>query len=153
MPVLTGLDAWRELSKAGTTSRIIFLTMHADAQLATEAFRAGASGYVLKHSAGEELVTAIDEVALGRSYLTPLLTREVMGTLDSMVNRPARITRRQAEVLRLLADGMRMKEIAAALGLSVRTVEAHKYEMMNALGVRSTAELIRFALRNELLEP
>ena len=152
MPVLTGLEAWRRLSASGTDARIIFLTMHADPQLAAEAFRAGASGYLLKHSAGEELIAAIDEVRQGRAYLTPMITRELISTLAAPRGVP-KLTQRQTEVLRLLAAGMRMKEIAATLELSVRTIETHKYEMMQTLGVRSTAELIKFALRNDLLGP
>ena len=152
MPVLTGLEACRRLSASGTDARIIFLTMHADPQLAAEAFRAGASGYLLKHSAGEELIAAIDEVRQGRAYLTPMITRELISTLAAPRGVP-KLTQRQTEVLRLLAAGMRMKEIAATLELSVRTIETHKYEMMQTLGVRSTAELIKFALRNDLLGP
>ena len=151
MPVLTGLQAWQRLSGSGIPSRIIFLTMHADPQLAAEAFRSGASGYLLKHSAGEELIAAIEEVRQGRAYMTPMITREVIRSLGSTARRPPRLTQRQSDVLRLLADGMRMKEIAAALKLSVRTIETHKYEMMQTLGVRSTAELIQVAIRNDLL--
>jgi DNA-binding NarL/FixJ family response regulator len=152
MPVLTGLQAWHRLCASGTPSRIIFLTMHSDPQLAAEAFRAGASGYLLKHSAGEELIAAIEEVRQGRAYMTPMITREVIRTLGT-APRPPRLTQRQTDVLRLLAEGMRMKEIAAALKLSVRTIETHKYEMMQSLGVRSTAELIQVAVRNDLLGP
>jgi DNA-binding NarL/FixJ family response regulator len=153
MPGLTGLEALRRLSAAGVESKVIFLTMHADPALAAEAFRAGASGYVVKTAAGDELITAIDEVRQGRGYLTPLITRELINALATPPVPPSKVTPRQAEVLRLLAKGMRMKEIAAALNLSIRTVETHKYEMMQALGVRSNAELIQFAVRNDLVEP
>ena len=152
MPVMTGLEAWRRLSASGTRSRIIFLTMHADPQLAAEAFRAGATGYVVKHAAGEELIAAIDEVHQGRAYLTPLITRELITTLAAQPAGGPKLTRRQVQVLRLIAKGMRMKEIAAALDLSVRTIETHKYEMMHALSVRSTAELVQFAMRNDLVD-
>jgi DNA-binding NarL/FixJ family response regulator len=147
MPVVSGLEALRHLKAAGNDAKVIFLTMHADAQLASEALRSGASGYVLKHSAGEELIRAIREVMEGRIYLTPLLTREVLSTLMEPARQPAiRLTPRQREVLRLIAEGQRMKEIAAALQLSTRTVETHKYQMMRALGADSTAALVRYAV-------
>lgn len=153
MPRMSGLEALRRLSADGLKSKVIFLTMHSDPQLAAEAFRAGASGYVLKHSAGEELVTAINEVLQGRAYLTPLLTRDVLANLGDALARPkAKLTSRQREVLRLIMEGRRMKEIAAELHLSRRTVESHKYDMMHALGVRTTAELIQYVIRNDLAD-
>ena len=149
MPRMDALQALRELAALEIPSRVIVLTMHADAHLATEAFRLGAWGYVVKNAAGEELISAIHEVMAGRAYLTPLITKDVMTTIQpSVVERPARPTLRQRQVLRLIAEGKRMKEIAAILHVSPRTVESHKYEMMQALGVRSTAELIQYALRN-----
>jgi DNA-binding NarL/FixJ family response regulator len=148
MPVLSGLEALRRLKAEGLDARVIFLTMHADAQLATEALRAGASGYVLKHSAGEELIRAIQEVVEGRVYLTPLLIKDVITTLTEPATQSAvQLTPRQREVLRLIAEGRRMKEIAATLQLSTRTVETHKYQMMHALGVDSTAALVRYAIQ------
>lgn len=154
MPLASGLDAARQLSAAGATSKIVFLTMHDDPQLAAEAFRAGASGYLPKNSAGEELILAIQEVVRGRAYLSPLITRDVMSALTTEAPTVARQTTlrpRQIEVLRLVAQGKRMKEIAAQLGLSARTVESHKYEMMQALGVTSTAQLVQHAIRMGLL--
>jgi DNA-binding NarL/FixJ family response regulator len=148
MPVVSGLEALRRLKTTKSDAKIIFLTMHADAQLATEAFRAGASGYVLKQSAGEELIAAIQEVLRGRTYLTPLITKNVIATLtESVPQSPVKLTSRQREVLRLIAEGRRMKEIGAILELSTRTVETHKYEMMRALGMESTAELVRYAIQ------
>ena len=153
MPKLSGLEALRRLKTARSEAKVVFLTMHADAQLATEAFRTGASGYVLKQSAGEELIAAIQEVLQGRTYLTPLMTKDVIATLTDSTPRPAvKLTPRQREVLRLIAEGRRMKEIAAILELSTRTVETHKYEMMRALGVESTAELVRYAMQIGLVE-
>jgi DNA-binding NarL/FixJ family response regulator len=147
MPVMDGLEALRRLKAARPDTKVIFLTMHVDAQLATAALRAGASGYVLKHSAGEELVTAIQEVLQGRTYLTPLIAQDVLTSLMATEEpAPVTLTPRQCEVLRLIAEGRRMKEIAALLQLSTRTVETHKYEMMRALSVRSTAELVRYAI-------
>jgi DNA-binding NarL/FixJ family response regulator len=147
MPVLSGLEALRRLKAMRSEAKVIFLTMHADAQLATEAFRAGASGYVLKQSAGEELIAAIQEVLKGRTYLTPLITKNVIANLTESTPPTVKLTPRQREVLRLIADGRRMKEIGAILELSTRTVESHKYEMMRALGVQSTAELVRYAMQ------
>jgi DNA-binding NarL/FixJ family response regulator len=148
MPVLSGLEALRQLKAERLDVKVIFLTMHADAQLATEALRAGASGYVLKQSAGEELIRAIQEVLEGRVYLTPLLTKAVITALAEPTTQPAvQLTPRQREVLQLIVDGRRMKEIAATLQLSTRTVETHKYEMMRALGVDSTAALVRYAIQ------
>jgi DNA-binding NarL/FixJ family response regulator len=147
MPVLSGLEALRRLKAARSEAKVIFLTMHADAQLATEAFRAGASGYVLKQSAGEELIAAIQEVLQGRTYLTPLMTKDVIANFTETTPPTVKLTTRQREVLRLIAEGRRMKEIGAILQLSTRTVETHKYEMMRGLGVESTAELVRYAIQ------
>jgi DNA-binding NarL/FixJ family response regulator len=153
MPVLSGLEALRRLKAARSDAKVIFLTMHADAQLATEAFRGGASGYVLKQSAGEELIAAIQEVLQGRTYLTPLMTKDVIANFTESTPRPAvKLTPRQREVLRLIAEGKRMKEIGAILELSTRTVESHKYEMLRNLGMESTAELVRYAIQIGLVE-
>ena len=147
MPVMDGLEALHRLKAARLDAKVIFLTMHADAQLATAALRAGASGYVLKHSAGEELITAIWAALQGRTYLTPLIAQDVITTLMAPEKQATvTLTPRQREVLRLIAEGRRMKEIAALLQLSTRTVETHKYEMMRALGMQSTAELVRYAI-------
>jgi DNA-binding NarL/FixJ family response regulator len=147
MPVIDGLEALHRLTAARLDAKVLFLTMHADAQLATAALRAGASGYVLKHSAGEELLTAIQEVPQGRTSRTPLIATDVMTSLMAPEKHaPVTLTPRQREVLRLIAEGRRMKEIAALLQLSTHTVETHKYDMMWALGVQSTAELVRYAI-------
>ena len=151
MPVLSGLEALRQLKTERFDGRIVFLTMHADPRVAAEALRAGASGFLLKQSAGDELITAIEEVLQGRTYLTPLLTKDVLANLTTPPGSDeVALTPRQRDVLRLLADGKRMKEIAAVLGLSTRTVETHKYEMMQALGVGSTAELVKYAIKHDL---
>jgi DNA-binding NarL/FixJ family response regulator len=154
MPVLDGLAALHQLTAARLEAKVIFLTMHADAHLATAALRAGAVGYVLKHAAGEELISAIQAVLQGRTYLTPLLAPDVMTSLLAPEKQATvTLTPRQREVLRLIAEGWRMKEIAATLQLSTRTVETHKYDMMRALGVQSTAELIRYAIHLGLVAP
>jgi two-component system, NarL family, response regulator NreC len=151
MPGMSGLDALTRLKKSGIDSRIIILTMHGEADIAAKAMRAGASGFLLKHSAGEELVDAIQEVLHGRVYLTPAVTKDVIDALKSPSGEPTiELTPRQRDVLRLIVEGKRMKEIAAILDLSTRTVETHKYEMMRTLGVQSTAELVRYALQHGL---
>src|SRR5499433_2836843 len=151
MPLLNGLDAVRQLKREGVTAKIVFLTMHAEAQLAAEAFRAGASGYLLKSSAGEELITAIHEVVKGRAYVTPLITKDVLNFLMGAARQPdqpsVNLTPRQREVLQLVAEGRTMKEIASVLNISTRTVESHKYEMMEALGVQTNAELVQYAIK------
>jgi DNA-binding NarL/FixJ family response regulator len=128
------------------------LTMHSDADLATQALRAGASGFLLKHSAGEELLTAIQQALQDRVYLTATLTKEVFERMAVPADQSGpQLTVRQREVLRLILEGRRMKEIGAALQLSARTVETHKYQMMQALGVDSTAELVKYAIEHHLL--
>jgi DNA-binding NarL/FixJ family response regulator len=147
MPGLSGLDVLARLKTERLDSKVIVLTMHHNATLAADAIRAGASGFLLKESAGDELVTAVRHVIDGKVYVTPTITKDVMERMTgtSKVKEP-RLTPRQRDILRLIVKGQRMKEIAANLGLSPRTVEGHKYEMMEILGVTSTAELVRFAL-------
>lgn len=152
MPGLSGLEVLARLKAERLDSKVIVLTMHNDADLATRAIRAGASGFLIKHSAGEELVNAIHQVLQGRNYLTPALTKGVMELLASSASDAGpRLTPRQVEVLRLIVEGRRMKEIAAALDLSTRTVETHKYELMRVLDVKSTAELVRYAIAHRLI--
>ena len=152
MPGLNGLEALTRLKAEHSDSKIILLTMHHDALLATRAMRAGASGFLLKHSAGEELLTAIHQAVEGRVYLTPTLTKEVIEQMAIPAGETSpQLTARQLEVLRLILDGLRMKEIAATLNLSARTVETHKYQMMQTLGVESTAELVKYAIQHRLL--
>jgi DNA-binding NarL/FixJ family response regulator len=149
--IVTDLSMPR-LKKERIESRVIVLTMHDDAELATRAMRAGAAGFLLKHSAGEELVTALQEVLRGRVYLTPAMTKDVMDRLATPPGESEpRLTPRQYDVLRLILEGQRMKEIAATLRLSTRTVETHKYDMMDALGVKSTAELVKYAIEHRLI--
>jgi DNA-binding NarL/FixJ family response regulator len=150
MPLMNGLDAARELHRLVPATRIIFLTMNEDPDVAAEAFRLGAWGYLLKRSAGSELPFAVREVMSHRYYITPLLTKELMGTLmrEPHIPKPAhQLTARQREVLQLLAEGRSMKEAAAILNVSARTVAFHKYRMMEHLHVHSTAALIQFAVR------
>jgi len=152
VPALSGIDALRRLAANKSDAKIIVLTMHGDAELATESMRAGASGFLVKHAAGEELPTAINEVLQGRIYLTPAMTRVVFAQLSAPAPAAAvRLTGRKREVLQLIAEGRRMKEIADILSLSTRTVESHKYELMHALGVQSTAQLVRYAVQHRLV--
>jgi two-component system, NarL family, response regulator NreC len=153
MPGMSGLDAMRRLKADGLRSKFIFLTLHTDSRLASEAMRAGASGYLLKHAAAEELIAAIHAVMEGHTYLTPLMTREVLWAIGQPdgVQSPA-LTPRQVDVLRLIAEGKRMKEIATELNISVRTVETHKQDLLQTLGLETTADLIKFAVRQGLVE-
>lgn len=149
MPVLNGFDAVREIRKRGSETKVIFLTMHDDASLVAEALRCGASGYILKQSAGEELVNAIREVAQGHNYISPLITNLPSESQTKQVRKT--ITPRQCEVMKLICQGLTMKEVAAELKISTRTAETHKYEIMQTLGVETTAELIRYSLRLGLI--
>ena len=151
MPGLTGLDVLARLKTERVDSRVIVLTMHHDADLAADAIRGGASGFLLKESAGDELLTAVRHALEGKVYITPAITKDVVERMaaPSKAKQPD-LTPRQRDVLRLIVKGQRMKEIAATLGLSTRTVEGHKYEMMEILGVASTAELVRYALDRRL---
>jgi len=154
MPLLNGLEAVRQLHERRPETRIIVLTMHRDTHLAASAFRAGVSGYLLKISPSEELVTAIREVAQGRSYVTTLLAKDLINLLmDTATPREneAPLTARQREVLQLIAEGRTMKEVAGLLNISPRTAESHKYDIMQALSVRTTAELVQCAIRMKLV--
>jgi DNA-binding NarL/FixJ family response regulator len=147
MPLLNGLDAGRQLKAQRRSVKLIYLTMNPDPDLAGEALRLGASGYVLKSSAAQELKQAIQEALRGRSYITPLITRDVVGSLIQQRAPRTELTTRQREVLQLLAEGKSMKEVAAILDLTPRTVAFHKYRMMEQLRLRSSAELVKFAVQ------
>jgi DNA-binding NarL/FixJ family response regulator len=153
MPQLNGLDAARQLLRVLPGVKVIILTMNEDPEIAAEAFRIGASGYLLKNSAASELLQAIQEVTRGRSYVTPLVTRELV---ESFIHprgsgaKPTELSPRQREVLQLLAEGHTMKEIATTLKITPRTVAFHKYSMMDLLGLKSNAELIQYAFQNRI---
>jgi DNA-binding NarL/FixJ family response regulator len=154
MPLLNGLDAIRQLRSRGIEAKVVVLTMHADAHLAAEAFGAGASAFLLKQSAGDELIQAIREIIQGRAYLTPLIAKDMITVLMDAKHEPHGenpLTARQREVLQLIAEGRTMKEIAGILNISTRTAETHKYEMMQVLGVKTSAELIQHAIRMRLV--
>lgn len=151
MPGMSGLEALRQLRAEAITAKVIFLTMHADAQLAAEALRAGAAGFVVKHAAGKELVAAIHAVLRGGRYLPAHLASDVLTALANADRQEVgSMTPRQRQVVTMIAEGLTMKEVAAALGLSPRTVEAHKYQVMQTLGLQTTADLIRYALEHRL---
>ena len=156
MPYLNGLAAGQRLKQIIPKAKIIYVTMNEDGDLASEALRGGASGYLLKSSAGSELLKAIHTALRGGSYVTPLIKQAME---ESFIRSPIpkssarKLTPRQVEVLQLLAEGRLMKEVAAILGLTPRTVAFHKYRIMETLGVHSNAELIRFAVTNHVLRP
>ena len=155
MPLLNGMDAARQLKRALPHVKVIFLTVSEDPDLAAEAFQCGASAFLLKNSAASELSLAIQEVMHGRSYVTPLATR---GMVSSLLHedKPGRkkageLSTRQREVLQLLAEGHTMKEIARILKITSRTVAFHKYAMMEELGIKSSAELVQFAIKHHVV--
>ncbi len=153
MPLLNGLDAARIVKRQLEHVKLVFLTMYEDPALAAEAFRAGASGYLLKRSAASELLEAVRQVTRGKSYITPLIAGELVGTLlqEHASPAPPELTSRQREVLQLLVEGRSMKEVAALLNVSARTVAFHKYEAMKLLNLKTTAELIRYAVRHHIV--
>jgi DNA-binding NarL/FixJ family response regulator len=150
MPVMSGLEALRQLKAEGSSARFIFLTVHTEPRLAADALRAGAYGYLLKAAAGEELFEAIRAAMAGRVYLTPHITRDVLERMSRPQDERL-LTSRQREVLQLIAQGKRMKEIAAQLDISVRTVENHKAQLMTILDIKSTADLVKFAVKQGLV--
>lgn len=155
MPCLSGIEAAVQLRDDGIAAKFVFLTMHSDVAYARRALEAGAIGYVLKHSVSSELVTAIREAIQGRTYITPMIAGGLLQSYrdgDSGSNEaPKRLTARQREVLQLVAEGRSAKEVASKLGVSVRTAEAHKANIMTALELHSTAELVQYAIRNGII--
>jgi DNA-binding NarL/FixJ family response regulator len=154
MPLLNGIDAVRQIKKANEEIKVVFLTMHPDVTYAVSAFEAGASGYVLKHSAPTELVIAIRSALHGKTFVTPLLAGEFMRqTKERSAQRDVstRLTGRQREIVQLLAEGKSAKDIAELLNISSRTVEFHKYRVMKDLGLKSAAELVHYAVRHGII--
>jgi DNA-binding NarL/FixJ family response regulator len=153
MPLLNGLDAARQLRELMPEVRVIFLTVSEDPDLAADAFRAGAAGYLLKNCAASELFQAIQEVFEGRSYVTPLATQGLVGSLirePGPARGAAQLSTRRREVLQLLAEGRTMKEVAHILAITPRTVAFHKYGMMEELGIKTSAELVQFAVKHRI---
>jgi DNA-binding NarL/FixJ family response regulator len=155
MPLLNGIDTAREIRKFNSEVKIVFLTMHSDLQYVEEAFDAGASGYVIKHSATFDLRLAVREALRGRAYITPGIADSGVDTVLRGFRRARKpltqLTSRQREVLQLLAEGRSAKEAAAILNVSSRTVEFHKYRLMQQLALRSTAQLTQFAIKHRLI--
>jgi DNA-binding NarL/FixJ family response regulator len=159
MPLLNGLDAARHLKKSLPETKLLFLTMHASPRYATEAFKVGANGFLLKQSADEELPQAITAVLQGKHFLTPSITKSVIALAlkggETLVIKgdPSALTTRQREVLQLVGEGKGTKEIAALLNVSVKTVQFHKTCLMQQLDLHSTAELMRYAISHSLASP
>jgi DNA-binding NarL/FixJ family response regulator len=153
MPLLNGLDAGRELKKNLPKTKLIVLTMNEDPDVASEALRNWASGYLLKKSAGVELKEAIGEVLRGHSYVTPKIAQKLMDEFirDPRHDRAKELTQRQRQVLQLLAEGRSMKEAATVLDIAVRTIAFHKYRIMEDFGLKTNADLVRFAIRQHLI--
>jgi len=155
MPLLNGIEAVRQIKKTALKVRVVFLTMHADVSYAAKAIEAGGSAFVLKCSAADELLTAMQEAMSGRRYLTPTLSSQVLRdqpSRGSSAEKPSEtLTIRQREVLQLVAEGKTLKEIAEILHVSPRTVEFHKYRIMELLGLRTTGELTRYAVKHGIV--
>jgi len=156
MPLMNGLEAGKRIKKLLRTVRIVYLTMNIDLGIAAEAFRGGASGYLLKTSAAKELVNAVREVLKGKQYISPLVTNDAEAFfLETRVSHMGqeKLTSRQREVLQLLAEGRSMKEIAYILKLTPRTVAFHKYKIMERLRLRTNADLVQYAIQEHVVSP
>ena len=154
MPLMNGLSAGQRLKRLMPAAKLIYLTMNQDQDMAAEAFRLGANGYLLKHSAASELIDAIRQVVRGGSYITPLMTEDVVGSFTNHFKKLKStnyLTLRQKEVLQLLAEGRSMKEAAFILNVSPRTVAFHKYTMMDHLHIKTSAELVQYAMSSQLV--
>jgi DNA-binding NarL/FixJ family response regulator len=155
MPLLNGLDAGQQIKQLLRSVKLVFLTMNPDADLAAEAFRRGASAYLLKTCAASELTVAVREVLKGKSYLSPSIAKDTVDFLlrqdKALIEEGHRLTERQREVLQLLAEGKSMKEVASVLNLTIRTVAFHKYRIMEVLHAKSNAELVQYAIRNHVI--
>ena len=153
MPMLNGIDAVQQIKKVQPAIKAVFLTMHPDVAYAVRAFKEGASGYVLKNAVPDELITAIREGLKGKTYVTPMIAGKLMRAYESgsqtqiEIDTVLKLSSRQREVLQLLAEGHSVKEIAFILNISSKTVEYHKYRMMEDLDAKTTADLIRFAVK------
>jgi DNA-binding NarL/FixJ family response regulator len=155
MPILNGLDAGKQVKEASPAVKLLYLTVNRDPEVAAEAFRRGASGYLLKTCASSELVTAVRQVLRGYTYISRGLPKDEIGFLrrqDRNISETGkRLTERQREVLQLLAEGKAMKEIGTTLNMTTRTVAFHKYRIMEVLGAESSAELVRYAVRRHIV--
>ncbi|RIL04908.1 MAG: DNA-binding response regulator [Proteobacteria bacterium] len=157
MPELSGIETTRRITRTGAATRIIILTQHGDWARVRDSLHSGASGYVVKTDAAAQLLEAIDSVRAGRSYISPAISHHVVeamrgGGVDKLSPLDA-LSDREREVLQLVAEGLSAKEIAARLGLSVKTAEAHRSNIMGKLGIRRTSLLVRFAIREGVIAP
>lgn len=150
MPKLNGIECVRKLQETSPALKVVLLTMHEDVGLATAAVRAGASGYVLKHGGAKEVLRAVEEALEGGVHISSRIAKEVMQALADPAKAGPDFTPRQGEIVKLLVDGLSAKEIAAKLHLSPRTIEFHKYQAMERVGVATTAELIALAVKQGL---
>ena len=154
MPILNGIDAARELKKSSQRTRTILLTRHDEDQYVTEALRAGVRGYVLKNQAANDLVHAIQQVCRGEIYLSPSISRTVVEAFLSKTALPTDpLTSRERQVLQLVGEGKSSKEIAALLGISLKTAESHRTRLMRKLDIHELASLVRYAIRRGLVQP
>jgi len=154
MPLLNGLDAGEQVKEIVPAAKLVYLTMNMNPEVAAEAFRRGASAYLPKSTAAKELITAIREVRRGKSYLSPLITKDTVQFLlrsGKTIEMEKRLTARQREVLQLIAEGMSMKEVAYTLNLKPGTVAFHKYRIMTILGVKTNAELLQYAIKQHMI--
>jgi DNA-binding NarL/FixJ family response regulator len=155
MPILNGLDAGRQVKQVLPAVKLIYLTMNPDADVCAEAFARGASGYLLKTCASAEMVLAVHQVLRGRTYLSKALSRDTINSIrwqgKELVNEEVRLTDRQREVLQLLAEGKMMKQVGGILHMTTRTVAYHKYRIMEVLGAKNSAELVKYAVRNHMV--
>jgi len=156
MPKLSGIDATRHLGKAGCASKILVLSMHESRAYVEEVLRAGASGYVVKNSASKDVHDAIDAIQSGASYLSPTITQQVVNALARPDPEPSSgislLTDREREVLKLIADGLSSKEIASDLGVSLKTIDSHRSNLMDKLDIHKVSGLVRLAIRSGLVE-
>lgn len=156
MPLLNGIEAVRQIKKINSDIKVVFLTMHPDVTYAIRAFEAGAAGYVLKHSASSELLTAVQAALQGKTYVTPIIAGELLQSYQAgNIRQPDKtppLTVRQREVLQLFAEGHSVKEIAHILNISSRTVEFHKYNILAMLNLKNLSELIQYAIKQGIIE-
>ena len=155
MPILNGLDAGRQVKEMLPSVKLVYLTMNSDPEIAVEALARGASGYLLKTCASSEMVLAVREVLRGKTYLSRALSRDTIDVLrwqhKQLVDENERLTDRQREVLQLLAEGKVMKEVGGILNMTTRTVAYHKYRIMEILGAKTNAELVKYAVRSHIV--
>jgi DNA-binding NarL/FixJ family response regulator len=157
MPRLSGIDATRRIGKRGLATKVLVLSMHESRTYVEEVLRAGAAGYIVKNAASQDLLNAIDAVCSGASYLSPTITQQVVDAIarpgDAVPSGAAALTDREREVLQLIAEGMSSKEIANMLGVSLKTVDSHRSNLMEKLDIHKVSGLVRFAIRAGLVEP